>query len=178
VDIYYIVSFLIFFGRIGPFPDISVKYFSAYTLGMDKAALKGLVDPELHDRLDNILGMCNAPYALENGIELVGIHSGTVRMRKRIVPGDLNSNGVVHGAASFGLIDHTFAVMCNISESTVGLSCNVIYHRPCFGNVLEAEAGIINESRSLVTVEVSLFSDNKLIASATCIGFKSGRPGR
>ena len=130
----------------------------------------------MHEWLDNILEMCNAQYALSNGIELVSVSEDSVVMKKESTPSDLNSNGVVHGAASFGLIDHTFAVIGNIKTSTVGLSCNVIYHRPCFGGLMTAEARTVNESRSLVAVDVSLRSGDKLIATAACIGFKSGRP--
>jgi acyl-CoA thioesterase len=140
---------------------------------MDLDNLRTLVDPGLHSYLGNVLDMCNAPYAVSNGITLVGVTDGSVIMKKAIVPDDLNSNGVVHGAVSFGLMDHTFAVLVNLKAPTVGLSCNVIYHRPCVGPVIEAEARIINESKSLITVEISLSSEGKLIASATCIGFKS-----
>ncbi len=125
--------------------------------------------------MDNILEMCNAPYAVASGIELVSITKDSVRMRKTVREQDLNSNGVVHGAVSFGLIDHTFAVITNIDIPTVGQSCNIIYHRPCTGPIMETEARILNESRSLTTVEVRLSSNGKLIASATCIGFKTRR---
>ncbi|MDR2698610.1 MAG: PaaI family thioesterase [Candidatus Methanoplasma sp.] len=143
---------------------------------MDMETVKGLVDPEMHGWLDNIHEMCNAPYAVNNGIELVSARKNVVIMRKKVFPHDLNSNGVVHGATSFGLIDHTFAVICNMDYRTVGLSCNIVYHRPCFGGVLEAEAVVINESRSLVTVGVSLRCEDKLIATATAVGFKAERP--
>jgi uncharacterized protein (TIGR00369 family) len=139
---------------------------------MDLETLKGLVSPGLHGYLGSILDMCNAPYAIANGLELVSVDSGSVKMKKTVFPQDLNSNGVVHGAASYGLLDHTFAIACNVKEPTVGFTCNVIYHRPCVGNVIESEATIINESRSVVTVGVKLFSGGKLIASADCIGFK------
>lgn len=135
--------------------------------------MKVLVDPVFHEYLDSILEMCNAPYAVSHDIELVSIEKDIVRMKKVIGPSDKNSNGVAHGATSFGLIDHTFAVISNIKQPSVGLSCNVVYHRPGIGNLIESEARIINESRSLITVDVSVHSDSKLIATATCIGFKT-----
>jgi len=145
---------------------------------MDVETLRGLVDPEMHDWLDNILEMCNAPYAVENKIELVSASKKSVIMRKEVSPHDHNSNGVVHGAASFGLIDHAFAVVCNMHVRTVGLSCNIIYHRPCFGDVMEAEAELVSETKSLMIVDVTLRSEGKLIATASCIGFKAGKPER
>ncbi|MCL1979195.1 MAG: PaaI family thioesterase [Methanomassiliicoccaceae archaeon] len=145
---------------------------------MDMETLRGLVDPEMHEHLDNLYEMCNAPYAVEHGIELISASKKMVVMKKKVFPGDLNSNGVVHGAASFGLVDHTFAVICNMDVRTVGLSCNIVYHRPCFGDVMEAEAKLVNESNSLMTVDVALRSEGKLIATATAIGFKAGKPKR
>jgi acyl-CoA thioesterase len=139
---------------------------------MDGETLKGLVSPDLHEYLDRVLEMCNAPYAVANHIELVSVDSELVRMKKTVFPDDLNSNGVVHGAASYGLLDHTFAVACNIKEPTVGFTCNVIYHRPCVGDTIESEASVINESKSVITVGVRLISAGKLIATADCVGFK------
>ena len=140
--------------------------------------LRRLVDPELYEHLDNLLEMCNTPYAVENGIELVSANKESVWMKKTVTPQDLNSNGVVHGATIFGIMDQTFAVICNMDVRTVGLSCNIIYHRPCFGSVIEAEAKIINRSRSLMTVDVYLWSEGKLISTAACIGFITERPKR
>ena len=145
---------------------------------MDRETLKGLVDPELHEWLDNILKMCNTPYALENKIDLISLNRKVAVLSKKVEPCDLNSNGVAHGAATFGLMDQAFGMVCNIAVQTVGLSCNIIYHRPCFGELMIAEARMMNESRSLMTVEVTLRSEGKLIATATCIGFKVDGPKR
>ncbi|MCL2145655.1 MAG: PaaI family thioesterase [Methanomassiliicoccaceae archaeon] len=115
---------------------------------MDVETILGLVDPKWHDCMDNIHEMCNAPYAVNNGIELVSIDKdGTVVMKKDVLPHDLNSNGVVHGAATFGIIDHTFAVIGNMDVRTVGLSCNVTYYRPCFGSMITAEAKMITNQK-------------------------------
>ena len=143
---------------------------------MDMETLRGLVDPEMHEWLDNLFEMCNNPYAIENKVELVSASKKSVVMRKKIFPHDLNSNGVVHGAVSYGLADQAFGTLCNIDVRSVGLSCSIVYHRPCFGEEIEAEAKLVNESKSLITIEVDVRSEGKLIATATCIGFKAGRP--
>ncbi|MDR3283450.1 MAG: PaaI family thioesterase [Candidatus Methanoplasma sp.] len=139
---------------------------------MDIEALKSVVSPDLHNYLNNILEMCNAPYATANGLELVSADISTVRMRMAVRPEHMNSNGVVHGAATYGLLDHTFAIACNITEPTVGMNCAIMYHRPCRGGVMESESQVINESKSVITVDVKVRSGGKLIASAQCIGFK------
>jgi acyl-CoA thioesterase len=148
---------------------------------MDRETLKGLVDPNLHEWMDNIHEMCNTPYAVENGIELVRLSKEPVMsviMKKEILPRDLNSNGVVHGATSFGIIDHAFAIVGNTDVRTVGLSCTVNYYRPCFGGVMIAEAKEVNRSRTLLTADVQLRCEGKLIASALCIGFIGEKPRR
>jgi acyl-CoA thioesterase len=143
---------------------------------MDWETLKERVDPELHVWKDNIYEMCNTPYAVKNGIELVSITNESVIVKKEITAHDLNSNGVVHGATSFGIIDHAFAIIGNTWCRSVGLSCTINYYRPCFGGVLIAEAKNVNDSRTLVTTEITLHCDGKLIASALCIGFKGDKP--
>lgn len=139
---------------------------------MDIETLKGLVCSEYHDKLDRILVMCNAPYARTAGLELVSITKDCVKMKKKILSEDLNSNGVVHGAVSYGLIDHTFAIADNIKSDGVGQSCNIIYHRPCKGPIIQTECCLINESRSLAIYDVRLFCEGKLIVSATCTAFR------
>ena len=143
---------------------------------MDWENLKGLVDPDLHKWKENIVEMCNTPYAIENGIELVSISKESVVVRKETTPHDLNSNGVVHGATSFGVIDHAFAIIGNTDVRTVGLSCTINYYRPCFGGTLIAEAREVNRSRTLLTADISLHCEGKLIASALCIGFIGEKP--
>lgn len=142
---------------------------------MDIETLRKIVCPEYHDRLDRAKEMCEAPFAVDRGIELISVSENSARMRMAVRPQDLNSNGVVHGAASYGLADHTFAMICNIKCVGVGQACNIIYHRPCKGPVMEAEATILNESRSLIIVDVKVTCEGKLIASAVCTAFKTER---
>lgn len=139
---------------------------------MDMETLRGRVSSEYQIHLDRILAMCNAPYAVDNGIELVSISPECARMRKEVRPEDLNSHGVVHGAVTFGIIDHTFAIAANVRGDGVGQSCNIIYHRPCKGPIIETECRPVNESRHLVIFDVRIMSEGKLMVSATCTGFK------
>jgi uncharacterized protein (TIGR00369 family) len=142
---------------------------------MDMKTLKEIVSPELHEYLPRILDMCEAPYAVANGIELVSLTPECTRMRKSIHQDDMNSMGRVHGAALFGLIDHTFAVAANVKTDGTGQCCNIIYHRPCTDNEVESEARLINESKSLQIFDVRVYSGSKLRVSATCTGFKINR---
>ncbi len=142
------------------------------TMPMDVETLKNIVSPELQEYLPRILEMCNAPYAVANDIELVSLTPDCTRMKKKIGPDDMNSMGRVHGAALFGLIDHTFAIAANVKSDGTGQCCNIIYHRPCTDLEIESEARLINESKSLVIFDVKIYSGGKLRVSATCTGFK------
>lgn len=142
---------------------------------MDMEILKSRVSPEYHRHLDCIMRMCNAPYALDSGMELISMSPESTRMRKQIFPWNLNSAGVVHGAVSFGLIDHTSAVAAEVLGEGCGQSCNVIYHRPCTGPFIEAEARLISSSRSLAVYDVRIKDGDRLLVSAVCTNFKYNR---
>ncbi|MBO4798765.1 MAG: PaaI family thioesterase, partial [Candidatus Methanomethylophilaceae archaeon] len=76
-----------------------------------------------------------------------------------------------HGAAIYALMDHTFAIACNISSDSTGQSSEIKYYRPASGK-LTAIAEPINRSRSLEVYSVRAVSEEgKLIASATCTSF-------
>jgi len=160
-------------GIVDPILLQFLKYYVHISGNMETETLRDLVGTEYIPYLDRIKVMCEAPYAVANGIELVSLTKESAKMRKVVRPDDLNSNGVAHGAVLFGLIDHTFAMAANVICDGVGQSCNIIYHRPVTGKVIETESRLINESRSLIIYDVRLFCDGKLCTSATCTGFKT-----
>lgn len=135
-------------------------------------ALREVVSPDLHNYLPRIKEMCDAPFAVANGIELVSLTADCTCMKKVVCQQDMNSMGRVHGAVLFGLLDHTFAVASNVSDDCTGQCCNIIYHRPCMDTEITSEARLINASKSLLIFEVRLYSGGKLRVSATCTGFK------
>lgn len=140
---------------------------------MDIETAKSLVSPEFYDRMDKIMEMCNdAPFAISNHLELVRVTEDSTVLRKEMHPEDLNSNGVAHGGSIYTLMDHTFATAANLRCFGVGQCSNIIYYRPWVGGTLEAEAKLINESKSLIMFEVYARCGGKLIASATFTAFK------
>lgn len=142
---------------------------------MDMKTLRERVSPEYHGKMDCIMRMCNAPYAVANGLELISMSPSSTRMGKAVRPEDLNSAGIVHGAVSFGLIDHTSALAGEVMGEGCGQSCNVIYHRPCTGPYIEAEAKLISASRTLAIFDVRVYQDGEMKVSAVCTNFKFNR---
>ena len=82
-----------------------------------------------------------------------------------------NSMGRAHGAAIYALMDHTFAILSNMTHDGTGQSMEVKYYRPASGK-LRCVAKPMNISRSLSVYDVKVFSEeDKLVASASCTAF-------
>jgi acyl-CoA thioesterase len=141
---------------------------------MDRSELLSITEESCRYDIDRIESMSKAPFAEELGITLVHVSKEKTIAQMPICGKILNSLGIVHGAATFGLIDHAFCVACNIGCDAVGQSCNVHYYRPATEGPLTAEAVLINDSRSMSDYDVKVFGGGKLIASAVCTGFKLG----
>jgi acyl-CoA thioesterase len=141
---------------------------------MDRSELLSITEESCRYDIDRIESMSKAPFAAELGITLVYVSKERTVARMPVCGRLLNSLGIVHGAATFGLIDHAFGVACNIGCDAVGQCCSVHYYRPATEGPLTAEAVLMNESRSIVDYDVKVFGGGKLIASAVCTGFKLG----
>ena len=139
---------------------------------MDSATASKFVSEECLPYLDNILEMLNAPYFVSNGMEPVHISKNSVEIRKKVVPGDINSNGFWHGGMIYGVMDHCFAILVNIEGHSVGQSSEIDYFRPGRGECITAKARFINTSRSLYHVYVEIFDGEKLVAAGTCRAFR------
>ena len=147
---------------------------------MDRDEILAVMSDDTKQYIDNIVDMYNAPYARFIGFEIDSIEPDRVVCHMDLVPDLMNSMGRGHGAAVYGLLDHTFACACNVSKPSTGLSCSVNYYRPAQGR-LTAVAVPINKSRSLEMYDVRAYNEaGKLVASATCTAFilKGERDGR
>ncbi len=139
---------------------------------MDQNELLSIVDEDGWSAVDRIRSMSDAPFAKEVGITTVLVSKERTVAEMLVRPGILNSLGVVHGAATYALIDHTFGVASNIGRDSVGQCVNVHYYRTVKDGLLRAEAVLINESRSISNYDVKVYNKDELVASAVCTGFK------
>ncbi len=139
---------------------------------MDQNKLLSIIDEDCRCSVDRIRSMSDAPFAKEVGIKTVLVSKNRTVAEMLVRPGILNGLGVVHGAATYALIDHAFGVASNINRDSVGQCVNVHYYRTVKEGVLRAEAILINESNSISNYDVKVYNEDNLVASAVCTGFK------
>ena len=139
---------------------------------MDQNKLLSIIDEDCRCSVDRIRSMSDAPFAKEVGIKTVLVSKNRTVAEMLVRPGILNGLGVVHGAATYALIDHAFGVASNINRDSVGQCVNVHYYRTVKEGVLRAEAILINESNSISNYDVKVYNADNLVASAVCTGFK------
>lgn len=139
---------------------------------MDAETARKYVSGDALEHLDNITAMLNAPYFRDNGMEPVSISLDTVRTRMEVRDRDRNSNGFWHGGAIGGVMDHSFAIISNIEGPAVGRSTYIQYYRPGRGPVIEAEARLLNKSKSFFTVNVKAFDGDKVVAEGMFNAFR------
>lgn len=138
---------------------------------MNADELRSRMDDDVVQYLDSVVDMYNAPFARMMGIEVVSVSKDEVVCEMELRPDLMNSMGRGHGAAVFALVDHTFAILCNLNHPCTGQSTSISYYRPAQGK-LRAVAKPVNKSRSLEVYEVRVYSEEgKLIASATNTAF-------
>ncbi len=138
---------------------------------MDKEELIPLMSEDSVEYADRVLDVFDAPFAREMGIKIESVSLEEVVCSMELKPFMINSMGRAHGAAVFALIDHTFAIMSNMTHDGTGQSMEVKYYRPCMGN-LRCVARPVNVSRSLAVYDVRVYSEEgKLIASSSCTAF-------
>lgn len=147
---------------------------------MNRQEVLERMSEDTRPHIDAVMDMYEAPYARFIGIEIGSIESDRVECTLDMRPELLNSMGRGHGGAVYALIDHTFAIACNIVHPCTGQSTTISFYRPASGR-LRAVCVPVNRSRSLEIYDVKAYSEEgKLVASATCTAFVMGeaRHGR
>ena len=89
---------------------------------MNADELRSKMDEELHQYVDNVMDMYNAPFARMMGIEIVSLSKDEAVCEMDLRPDLMNSMGRGHGGAVFALVDHTFAILCNLVHPCTGQS--------------------------------------------------------
>jgi uncharacterized domain 1 len=142
---------------------------------MDDSYFLDRMDKDVHGQLDSVRGIYLAPMSRENDIEIISVSKDSVRTSMELKEKHMNGNRVAHGAATFILIDDTFAFASNLFEPAVGVNVSVSYHRPAVGGTLEAVSQLISETRSLSVFDIKVYCSGKHIATAVCTAFKTGK---
>ena len=138
---------------------------------MNADELRSKMDEELHQYVDNVMDMYNAPFARMMGIEIVSLSKDEAVCEMDLRPEQLNYMGFGHGGVIFALADHTFGIQCNIEHPCTTQNIAINFYRPAQGR-LRAVSRPINRSRSLEVYEVRVLSEEgKLVASAVNTAF-------
>lgn len=143
---------------------------------MDREELLPLMSEDTRQYADRVLDVYSAPFAQHIGLRIESISSEQTVCTMDVKPFMINSMGRVHGAVISALMDHTFAIMSNMTYDGTGQSMEIKYYRPGTER-MRCICRPINVSRSLGIYETRVYSEEgKLIASATCTAFIIGRP--
>lgn len=138
---------------------------------MDKEDILSRMSEDVRCHIDNIMPMYEAPFARYIGLEIDSISSDRVECSLVLTPELMNSMGRGHGGAIYSLMDHTFAIACNMVHPCTGQSSTISFYRPAEGRI-RAVCVPVNRSRSLEIYDVGAYAENgKLLASGTFTSF-------
>ena len=108
------------------------------------------------------------------GIKVLEVNSGYARISLKITENHLNFSGFVHGGVIFGLADCAFAEASNFDSPAVAVQVSINYLRPSVeGDILEAEATIVSDGKTLVLCNVTVRKEEKIVALFTGVAYKT-----
>lgn len=112
-----------------------------------------------------------SPFGGFIGIEILEFAEGKARCSLQLQDHHLNNGGRVHGGVLTSLADTAAGVAVRSVRPEGKLSAttdlSISFIRPPKGQSLEALAEVIHSGRQLFRTEISVFSDEKLVARAT-----------
>ncbi len=105
------------------------------------------------------------------GAQMTDFDSGYAQLAFEIRPHHKQHLGVVHGGAIATLADHTgwYAVISELEKgyTSVTIEIKINYLKPAKGDLLRAEARVINRTKRTAFATVELFAKDTLVAYAT-----------
>lgn len=105
------------------------------------------------------------------GAEVMDCSSGYAQLAFEIKPYHKQGHGVVHGGAIATLADHTgwYAVVSNLDEgfTSVTIEIKINYLKPANGDILKAEAKVVNQTKRTAFTTIEIFAKDTLVAYAT-----------
>lgn len=105
------------------------------------------------------------------GGEVLDLGDGYAQLGFDVKPYHKQQFGVVHGGAIATLADHCgwYAAVSVLDKglSAVTIEISINYLKPARGDVLKAEARVINQSKRTVFTTIEIFSKDTLVAYAT-----------
>jgi acyl-CoA thioesterase len=117
----------------------------------------------------------NNEFGKNIGVELIEVKYGYAKVQMQVTKFHLNLAGVCHGGAIFTLADYAFAVASNsFGKVALGINANISFINSAKeGDILIAEAKLIDESNRLGTYEIKVMDNDKVIASVNGTVYKT-----
>jgi acyl-CoA thioesterase len=108
------------------------------------------------------------------GIKVLEVKYGYSKMSLKISKEHTNFVGFTHGAVLFALADCAFAEAVNFGENkAVAVQVSINYLRPSSeGDVLRAEANVVNDGKNLVLCSVIIKKEGKDVALFSGLAYK------
>jgi len=105
------------------------------------------------------------------GGELIDLGDGYAQLAFEIQPHHTQHLGIVHGGAIATLADHCgwYAVISQLDRgfTSVTIELKINYLKPAKGEILTAEAKVVNRSRRTAFATIEIFAKDTLVAFAT-----------
>jgi len=105
------------------------------------------------------------------GGELIDLGDGYAQLAFEIQPHHTQHLGIVHGGAIATLADHCgwYAVISELDKgfTSVTIELKINYLKPAKGEILIAEAKVVNRSRRTAFATIEIFAKDTLVAFAT-----------
>jgi len=105
------------------------------------------------------------------GGELMDLGDGYAQLAFEIQPHHTQHLGVVHGGAIATLADHCgwYAVISELDKgfTSVTIELKINYLKPAIGEILKAEAKVVNRTKRTAFATIEIFAKDTLVAFAT-----------
>ncbi len=105
------------------------------------------------------------------GGELMDLGDGYAQLAFEIQPHHTQHLGVVHGGAIATLADHCgwYAVISelDVGFTSVTIELKINYLKPAIGEILKAEARVVNRTRRTAFATIEIFAKDTMVAFAT-----------
>jgi len=105
------------------------------------------------------------------GGELMDLGDGYAQLAFEIQPHHTQHLGVVHGGAIATLADHCgwYAVISELDKgfTSVTIELKINYLKPAIGEILMAEAKVVNRTKRTAFATIEIFAKDTLVAFAT-----------
>lgn len=127
-----------------------------------------------------LMPLVSSPFAEFIGITVLSAEAGKARCHITLQDHHLNNGGRVHGGVLTALADTAAGLAVRTlrpeGQQSATTDLSIAFIRPPVGPCITADAAVIHAGRRLYRVEISLLSDDKLVARTTATFMLTANP--